>query len=323
MICPKCGTRAYSVADKRDDYDANVTTRRRWCGNAVCGARWNTTESMDKGQLIAFTPRAQSIVRRVSPASAMRRAQQVVPQETQQTVKEDHNGQCDQPQQTVFDEHNRQWETTQQTVPMIISGSDPIRSLSSGSLRSPSGGDQGVDPARVKRRRTVETPGFKAWWIEYPRKVAKEAAMKAWEKLALEAKATEVIAGLRHQLAYFAAQPIDKVPHPASWLNAGRWTDDPAAYRIAAVNGGLNRDTRCQWHRDHRHDATPSAFPKPACERCKHFSSRNRGRQAEPEHVAGALPAWSTAPPPAPWTAEQRAEAESLMKQRKANGGAV
>src|SRR5678815_5825973 len=130
MVCPKCGARAYSVADRRDDYDANVTVRRRWCGNAECGARWNTTERIDKGQEVGFMKRTQSIVRRTSPSVVLRRAQQ-----------------------TVEDEHSRPGKLAQQTgFSRSLSDPDPISSPIS-LLPDPdllSQRDQGVDPARVR-----------------------------------------------------------------------------------------------------------------------------------------------------------------------------
>lgn len=85
MKCPECGSKAYSVADKRDDYDANVTTRRRWCGSSDCGARWSTTERVDKGQTLTFMKRAQSIARRASPSAVKAAGQQTV-KSAQQTV---------------------------------------------------------------------------------------------------------------------------------------------------------------------------------------------------------------------------------------------
>lgn len=68
---------------------------------------------------------------------------------------------------------------------------------------------------------------FEEFWKVYPRKAGKEAARKAFVK-AFKCDGDEVVAGA----ARFANDPYlpqDKnfIPHPATWLNAGRWSDDP------------------------------------------------------------------------------------------------
>lgn len=68
---------------------------------------------------------------------------------------------------------------------------------------------------------------FNEFWQVYPRKVGKDAARKIFAK-AFKAEGQEVVAGA----ARFANDPYlpqDKnfIPHPATWLNGGRWSDDP------------------------------------------------------------------------------------------------
>jgi hypothetical protein len=66
---------------------------------------------------------------------------------------------------------------------------------------------------------------FAIFWAAYPRKVGKIAAEKAFAKAARAAGNPEaVLAGLAR--ATFAADP-QYVPHPATWLNQGRWADEP------------------------------------------------------------------------------------------------
>jgi len=71
-----------------------------------------------------------------------------------------------------------------------------------------------------------ETPGeFNLFWNNYPRKTAKGAARKAWDKLTAEDQQEAITAAAR-----FAADPNREetfTPHPATWLNAERWLDEP------------------------------------------------------------------------------------------------
>lgn len=72
---------------------------------------------------------------------------------------------------------------------------------------------------------------FDHFWNLYPRKVGKETARVAWAKALEKASVDEVVAGVFR----FANDPNlpDKVfiPHPATWLNQGRWDDEPYPVR--------------------------------------------------------------------------------------------
>lgn len=67
---------------------------------------------------------------------------------------------------------------------------------------------------------------FEAWWAIYPRKVVKTTASPVFEKLIKEdqQKAIDV---LPTHVAYWKAcdRPIDKIPHPRTWLNQRRFDD--------------------------------------------------------------------------------------------------
>tara|TARA_Y100000588_G_scaffold380753_1_gene465167 strand:- start:1467 stop:1724 length:258 start_codon:yes stop_codon:yes gene_type:complete len=64
--------------------------------------------------------------------------------------------------------------------------------------------------------------GFKAWWKEYPRKVAKGQAIKAWVRNDCEEIADEILKATRK---YPFSDEVQYIPHPATWLNGWRWED--------------------------------------------------------------------------------------------------
>lgn len=64
---------------------------------------------------------------------------------------------------------------------------------------------------------------FNEFWQLYPRKVAKVSAEKAWKKSRGDEIGDQIIAGLKRQLPHWTDPKF--IPHPASWLNAGRWDD--------------------------------------------------------------------------------------------------
>ncbi len=68
--------------------------------------------------------------------------------------------------------------------------------------------------------------GFSEFWSMYPRKVGKTAAHKAWIR-AIEAgaKPETILAELRKQVPGY--RDPQYTPHPTTWLNQGRWQDEP------------------------------------------------------------------------------------------------
>ena len=68
---------------------------------------------------------------------------------------------------------------------------------------------------------------FQTFWGLYPKKVAKGAAIKAWQRLSLEEQ-TEAIEALPKHLKYWKFKGTDKefIPYPATWLNQMRYLDE-------------------------------------------------------------------------------------------------
>ncbi len=72
--------------------------------------------------------------------------------------------------------------------------------------------------------------GFAAFWAAYPRKVARERAIKAWRKLSPnESTQTALMAGLERakRSQQWRKDRGEFVPYPATWLNERRWEDGP------------------------------------------------------------------------------------------------
>jgi len=70
--------------------------------------------------------------------------------------------------------------------------------------------------------------GFDDFWKEYPRKIAKHNALKAWFKLKPDETLRGVILkAVARQSASdsWRAENGKYIPHPATWLNGHRWED--------------------------------------------------------------------------------------------------
>jgi uncharacterized protein YdaU (DUF1376 family) len=68
---------------------------------------------------------------------------------------------------------------------------------------------------------------FDIFWKSYPRKVARENALKAWLKIKPDDALTKQIIDAINKQG-LCNREIQFVPHPASWLNAARWEDEIA-----------------------------------------------------------------------------------------------
>jgi hypothetical protein len=100
------------------------------------------------------------------------------------------------------------------------------------SLRSKTPARERAEPA------SSEDPLFAEFWKTYPKRVAKGAARKAWIKaLKNGADPEAVIFGARRYATDPRRVEADSkyTAHPATWLNAERWDDEPEPeYRPAA-----------------------------------------------------------------------------------------
>jgi hypothetical protein len=83
-----------------------------------------------------------------------------------------------------------------------------------------------------KTIKEIYTSEFLEFWTAYPRKVGKKAAYRAFLVAEASEQASRIILGATN----FGADPnlpFDQnfIPHPATWLNAGRWDDGPLPER--------------------------------------------------------------------------------------------
>jgi hypothetical protein len=98
----------------------------------------------------------------------------------------------------------------------------------------------GDDKKRVDKSKRKPKPssssgddGFDAFWLAYPRKEGKITARKAWAKLKADAELQNtILTAIAAQLEGDAWKREDGqfIPHPATWLNGGRWLDEVRPY---------------------------------------------------------------------------------------------
>lgn len=96
-----------------------------------------------------------------------------------------------------------------------------------------------------ERKGTHVKEWFEEFYLAYPRKVAKQDAVKAWEKINPDLEKKEKIMIALSQAINSDDWVRDDgrfVPYPASWLNGRRWEDMPmlASVRITKPEGWVD-----------------------------------------------------------------------------------
>jgi hypothetical protein len=81
-----------------------------------------------------------------------------------------------------------------------------------------------------KGTRVDDADGFDSFWTIYPNRSAKQDALKAWVKLdpdePLQALILKAVS-LQSQSEAWRKDGGKFVPHAATWINGGRWEDEP------------------------------------------------------------------------------------------------
>lgn len=93
---------------------------------------------------------------------------------------------------------------------------------------------------REKERKNIKTPAkpsheFDQFWIQYPRKVGKEAARKAFIKAMTKTTTAKIMSAVEDLRIRVAGKDQQFTPHPATWLNEGRWDDEVTSSTAAVV----------------------------------------------------------------------------------------
>ena len=96
-------------------------------------------------------------------------------------------------------------------------------------------------PMNHPNKPSNETPDFDLFWDQYPIKIGKAAAKKAWAK-AIKAEAPDVIIAGAVRYATDPNRHPSFTAHASTWLNAHRWNDSPLPPRVLSPEERRERD---------------------------------------------------------------------------------
>lgn len=112
--------------------------------------------------------------------------------------------------------------------------SDQASALVSGGESEP---ESDISPLPPKGGRLPE--GFEAFWTAYPRKVGKDAALRAWRTKVRAAETRDAVMdalAVQKESDQWTKENGRFIPNPATWLNQGRWKDESFAGTAAETS---------------------------------------------------------------------------------------
>ena len=97
----------------------------------------------------------------------------------------------------------------------------------------------------MRKAEATDNVLFDRFWVAYPKKVGKEKARRAFEKLHptedLLGQMLEAIAKQRSVYSWNKAT-WKYIPHPATWLNQKRWEDEVIGETVVSEDGCYGAD---------------------------------------------------------------------------------
>ena len=116
-----------------------------------------------------------------------------------------------------------------QSSPLVTSRHHSSPVVTSGHQSSPVEKKEKNQKKENPRRSITPLSGFENFWNEYPKKVSKQEAIKAFNKLEPDTTLLDtILEALRTQKrsSDWTRDNGQYIPHPATWLNQRRWEDE-------------------------------------------------------------------------------------------------
>jgi hypothetical protein len=122
------------------------------------------------------------------------------------------------------------WRNKNKPASAAVDGDKPIQKQKQKQI-------QETHPPTPRKRGRSGGWGFDAFWDVYPNKTAKQAAAKAFDKIAPSTDLLdEILQAVARQKTWpkWVKDGGQYIPHPATWLNAHQWLDEQPAVVVAA-----------------------------------------------------------------------------------------
>lgn len=105
-------------------------------------------------------------------------------------------------------------------VTQQVTNTDDLRDIEDNNT-TPTGLDKTISP-----KRNAYPSQFEELWELFPRKVGKDDAFRSWKKNRGRVDHEVLKTAISKHAALVAGKEKQFIPHPATWLNDGRWQDE-------------------------------------------------------------------------------------------------
>ena len=103
----------------------------------------------------------------------------------------------------------------------------PQSAASCGELPPESESNPNTNPNTNPNPTRAQNAAFDAFWSAYPRKSGKEAARKAFSRVSVDLGTLLSAIEAQKKTMQWRRDGGQYIPYPATWLNQGRWEDEP------------------------------------------------------------------------------------------------
>jgi phage replication O-like protein O len=92
---------------------------------------------------------------------------------------------------------------------------------------------ESITKENITKEKTNRSNDFDRFWSSYPKKVGKQAAMRAYKAHIKKMPPINILVEIISRQKQTDQWQRGYIPNPATWINQGRWDDD-----ISSMNGG-------------------------------------------------------------------------------------
>jgi hypothetical protein len=84
---------------------------------------------------------------------------------------------------------------------------------------------------------------FETFWKAYPKKIGKKAAEQAWRKAKDKPNVVDTLQAIENakHSDQWTKENGQFIPNPSTWINQGRWADEPIKKQASTLEAFLNR----------------------------------------------------------------------------------
>ena len=114
-----------------------------------------------------------------------------------------------------------------------------------------------LNKSKVDKNKNLYSAKFEQFWHEYPSKIGKKKAFTSFKLVKID---IEVLLNAVKQQKETSQWRSGYIPHPATWLNQGRWEDDIEALNVKRNSKGTSDDDHDKDKREQRRLAENKAL---------------------------------------------------------------